>query len=231
MGFGVQPQVMNAIADQLRQEPLVIPAQQLEFVKYAAALSGNSSSFTASISHVFDNAESISVMFPQTPNQFTVFRNPFINNFQLKIDGKLYPAIRMSTSTDISPEFLTFQLNASDLDGAIQPTQSLMYSLTESRHNPSGTRYPYVRFDDTDFLLTISTERSQGGNVIDGLTTQGPVTCELRFDPLYTGASSTYYTDDFGNTNTQAPELWICKDTVFVVGVNRVEYIGARFNK
>ena len=140
MGFGVQPQVMNAIADQLRQEPLIIPAQQLEFVKYAAALSGNSSSFTASISHVFDNAESISVMFPQTPNQFTVFRNPFINNFQLKIDGKLYPAIRMSTSTDISPEFLTFQLNASDLDGAIQPTQSLMYSLTESRHNPSGTR-------------------------------------------------------------------------------------------
>ena len=57
MGFGVRPEVMQSIADQLRQDPLVIPAQQLEFVKYAASLSGNSSSFTASISHVFDNAE------------------------------------------------------------------------------------------------------------------------------------------------------------------------------
>ena len=231
MGFGVQPQVMDAIAAQLRQEPLIIPAQQLEYVKYASALSGSSATYIASISHVFDNAESISVIFPTTANQFTCFRNPFINNFQLKINGKLYPAIRMSTSTDQSPEFLTFQLNASDLDGAIAPTQSLMYSLTESRHNSSGVRHPYVRFDDTDFMLTISTERSQSGNVIDGLTTQGPVTCEFRFDPLYTGANNTYYTDDFSVTNTQAPELWICKDTVFILGVNSLEYVGARFAK
>ena len=155
MGFGVQPQVMEAIAAQLRAEPLVIPAQQLEYVKYASALSGSSETYTASISHVFDNAESISVIFPTTANQFTCFRNPFINNFQLKINGKLYPAIRMSTSTDTSPEFLKFQLNAADLDGAIQPTQSLMYSLTESRHTSAGVRYPYARFDDTDFMLTI----------------------------------------------------------------------------
>ena len=225
MGYGVKPETMSAMRSMLQNQPILIPAQQLEFVKYATAQSGHSSNYTASISHVFTNAESISIIFPQTANQFTTFRNPMINNFQLKIDGKLYPAIRMATNTDISPEFLTFQLNASDLDGAITPTTSLMYSLTESRHNSSGNRYPYSRFDDTDFILTMSTERSQGGNVFDGLCTKGPVTVELRFDPLYTGANNVYYYDDFNNVNTQAPELWICKDTFFAIGVNSLKYI------
>ena len=225
MGYGVKPETMNAIKNMLENQPILIPAQQMEFVKYASALAGHSSSYSASVSHVFTNAESISVVFPTTANQFTAFRNPMINNFQLKIDGKLYPAIRMSTNTDNSPEFLTFQLNASDLDGAISPTTSLMYSLTENRHDSTGNRYAYSRFDNSDFILTMSTERSQGGNVFDGLNTSGPVTVELRFDPLFTGGNNVYYYDDFGNINTQAPELWICKDTFFIIGVNKVNYV------
>ena len=225
MGYGVKPDTMKAIYNMLQNQPILIPAQQLEFIKYATALPGHSASYSASVSHVFTNAESISVVFPTTSNQFTAFRNPMINNFQLKIDGKLFPAIRMSTNTDTSPEFLTFQLNASDLDGAIAPTKSLMYSLTENRHNSNGTRFAYSRFDDSDFILTMSTERSQGGNVFDGLTTSGPVNVELRFDPLYTGAANVLYYDDFGNVNTQAPELWICKDTFFIIGINKVNYI------
>ena len=71
----------------------------------------------------------------------------------------------------------------------------------------------------------MSTERSQGGNVFDGLNTSGPVTVELRFDPIYNGGNNVYYYDDFSNVNTQAPELWICKDTFFVIGVQKLNYI------
>ena len=225
MGYGVQPDAMQAIYNHLQSNPIYIPAQALDFIPYPAPTTGGNYSQSAQV--LFENVECISVMYPTNPTHITCFKNPNIQNFQLKIDNALFPPTPISTNTNLSPEFITYQLNASDLDGSIEPTQSWMSSITEPRTDADGVRYPNTRFDDTDFMLNISTERSQGGYVFDGLTTVKAVNVELRFSPVVTGNNDVYYRPDqlnLASTIQVPPELWICRDTYFELGIGKVVY-------
>ena len=224
MGYGVQPDTMQAIYNHLQENPIYIPAQELDYIPYPAPTTGGNYSQSAQV--LLENVECISVMFPTNPTHISCFKNPNIQNFQLKIDNALFPPTPISTNTNISPEFLTFQLNSSDLDGSIEPTRSWMTSITESRTDITGTRYPNTRSDDTDFMLNISTERSQGGYVFDGMTTTKAVNVELRFGPVIAGNNDVYYKpDQISLSPIQVPpELWICRDTYFELGVGKVLY-------
>ena len=225
MGFGITPESLNAIAQTLSSQPLLIPAQQLEYIAYATRPGVNG--MTASTNILFDNVECISLMFPTTQNAMTCFKNPNIQNLQLKIENTLFPPVPISTNSEISPEFLNFQLNASDLDGAVEPTRGWIYSITNQRLNASGVRYANTRIDDTDFMANFSLERSQGGHVFDGFSTSQPVNVELRFNPVVTGANDVYYIPDpvTPDVHPPAPELWLCRDTYFVLGAGRFNYV------
>ena len=225
MGYNVRPEAMEAIHNHLKQVPLLLPAQSLEYIPYPAPTTGGNYSQSAQV--MFENVECISVMFPTNPHHITCFKNPNIQNFQLKIDNALFPPVPISSNTNLSPEFLTYQLNASDLDGSIEPTKSWMSSITESRTNENDVRYANSRFDDTDFMLNISTERSQGGYVFDGLTSNKPINVELRFSPVVSGNNDVYYrpdADNLANVIQVPPELWLCRDVFFEMGVGYLKY-------
>lgn len=225
MGYGVKQQTADAIYNFLRENQIFIPAQELQFVSYS--VQPTAYGLTASTPILFDNVEAISVMFPTSQNQLTVFKNPNIANFQLKIDNMLLPPVPISTNSEVSPEFLTYQLNASDLDGSLEPTRSWIYSITNQRTNPSGVRYINTRVDDTDFMATFSLERSQGGNVFDGYSTTSSINVETRFTPLINGANDVYYIPDPASPTVHppAPELWLCRDTFWIMSAGKLEYI------
>ena len=225
MGYNVRNETIEAIHNHLKQMPLFLPAQSLDYIPYPAPTTGGNYSQSAQV--MFENVECISVMFPTTPQQITCFKNPNIQNFQLKIDNALFPPVPIATNTNISPEFLTYQLNASDLDGSIEPTKSWMSSITESRTDMNDTRYANSRFDDTDFMLNISTERSQGGFVFDGMSSTKPINVELRFSPVVSGNNDVYYRpdgDNLANVIQVPPELWLCRDVFFECGVGYLKY-------
>ena len=224
MGFGIQQEAFQAIGNILSQG-IALPAQELQYISYSQV--SNSAGFTGSTPILFDNVECISVMFPTTTQQMTVFRNPNVQNLQLKIGETLYPPVPISTNTEVSPEFLTFQMNASDLDGVIEPTRSWMYSVTAPRTNTSGVRFANSREDNTDFMANFSTERAQGGYVFDGFSTNSPVNVELRFAPVVSGANDVYYIPDSTTPTVHppAPELWLCRDTYWIMGAGRLQYV------
>jgi len=139
MGFGVTPQTFDAMASYLKSNPILLPAQQLQYFAYSTI--PDASGLNASMQIPFENVETLTLMFPTTTQQRTVFTNPCIRNLQLNIDDKLFPPTAVSTVTDIDPEFLVYQLNASDLDGTIEPTKSFIQSIVMPRHDSSGTRY------------------------------------------------------------------------------------------
>ena len=225
-GYGITPESFNAIGNYLSTNPLIIPAQNLQYVSYSQVASTNG--ITASTQIVFNGCESISLMFPTTSQQYTVFKNPNVQNLQLKIAEKmLFPPSPVSTNPEVSPEFLTFQMNASELDGVIEPTESWLYSLVGERTNPSGVRYANSRTDGTDFMATFAMERSQGGYVMDGFSTNGPVNVEIKFNPVVSGANDVYYYPDADDATIHppAPELWLCNETHFILSPGSVKYI------
>jgi len=224
-GYMIKSESFNAIGQYLQSNPLIVPAQQLQYVSYSTI--PNAAGFTGSTPVLFNGCESISVMFPTTTQQMTVFKNPNIQNLQLKIGDKLMPPNPISTNTDVSPEFLAFQLVASDLGGAIEPTESWLYSLVGARTNESGVRYANSREDNTDFMANFAMERSNGGYVMDGFSTNSPVNVELRFNPVNAGANDVYYIPDPADPTAHpiAPELWICNETYFIMSPSGIKYV------
>ena len=225
MGFGVTPETFQAMADYLNKSPILLPAQQLQYFSYSTV--PDASGLNASVQIAFDNVECLTLMFPTTTQQVTVFQNPMITNLQMNINEKLFPPNSISTNTDISPEFLVYQLNASDLDGCIEPTKSWLYSITQPRHNSSGTRLANTIHDNTDFMCNFSLERAQGGSVFDGFTTDTPVNVKLSFNPIYAGVNDPYYIPDPSNTNIHppAPQMWLCRDTYWVLSNGTLKYV------
>jgi len=224
MGFGVQHETLQGISQFLSQG-IVLPAQQLDYYSYSTL--ANSGGLDTSMQILYDNVESVSLMFPTTVNQQTCFYNPNVTNLQMTIDGKQFPPNAVSTNVEESPEFLVFQLNASDLDGTIEPTKSWLYSITQPRHNASGVRLLNTIHDNSDFMCNFSLERSQGGHVFDGFSTVAPVNTKLKFTPLFTGNNDVYYIPDPANPTAHppAPQLWLCRDTFWVLKNGSIQYV------
>ena len=230
-GYNVIESTKQAIAQSISSSPILIPAQKLERQTFGTGII-SSGAFDATISYTPRNINCISVMFTTHENNTTVYRNPMVRNLQMQIGNIQFPPERTTTLAAISPEFVSNQLTACELDGEIVPSKSFMRSLTnesiiytiDSAGNPVVTgRYANTRSDGTDFIYTVATERKQGGYVFDGLTEDGNVTINLKFEPISSNDTyNTYYNYDptnYPNKHPSAPTLHMCKDCFWVMGI------------
>ena len=223
-GYGAQEPTINQIRQELQANPFLFPTQELVQKPFTGQIDGNA--FDSSLSYVPKNVHAISIMFPTSPNQRSIFRNPNIKNVEFYVDNELVTPQKYSTNSNIDPEFIQTQLNVAELDGTLEPTQSFINSIAEPRTNSSGVRYNNSRSDDTDFMLTYSFERNQSGNVFDGLTKDSPTDFRLKFEPVATGNNDVYYIPDPAapTIHSPAPHLWICRDTFWSMGLNHLQY-------
>jgi len=231
-GYNINEATKQSIARDISSNPVLIPAQNLERQTFGTGII-SSGAFDATISYTPRNVNCISIMFTTHENNTTVYRNPMVRNLQMQIGNIQFPPERTTTLAAISPEFVSNQLTACELDGEIVPSKSFMRSLTnepiiytiDSAGNPVVTgRYSNTRSDGTDFIYTVATERKQSGYVFDGLTEDGNVTINLKFEPIATNdAYNTYYNYDptnYAGKHPSAPTLHICKDCFWIMGLD-----------
>jgi len=121
-GYNVIESTKQAIAQSISSSPILIPAQKLERQTFGTGII-SSGAFDATISYTPRNINCISVMFTTHENNTTVYRNPMVRNLQMQIGNIQFPPERTTTLAAISPEFVSKQLTACELDGEIVPSK------------------------------------------------------------------------------------------------------------
>jgi hypothetical protein len=209
-GFRCTQKTLEALRE-LYQSPWYIPAEYLEFYAFPTPPDANGLHATTQITA--HNVKDIYLMFPQRANDFTVFENPVIDNFYVKILGQQYPERVYDT---YSTRFYQNMIMAADLDAGLKPTKDFIdsYAMRKNANDLSGTRYSNTLRDNTNFALIIQTERNQSGYVFDGIDSQGQSTpLEIHFNPLYP-QNNTYFDVDPNEPTLHPPppQIWLCTD-------------------
>jgi hypothetical protein len=116
----------------------------------------------------------------------------------------------------------------------LQGTSEFIDSIMNQRNNPvGGARWPNSLADDTAFLASFQTERADGGFVYDGISTGNEnAAITIKGVPIYGGDNDTYHYPRcqlngqvIYQANGCAPQLWIDKDTFWLIGPDQCKYM------
>ncbi len=238
-GFGITQEVIEGLMSSL-ENPIIIPAQELTRHIFENSPSANGFS-TLSKSIPLHNATNITMMFPRSTLDCTVFQNIMYEKCQLFVNKKLYPDMEFEDT--FGGRFVQYQLMANELDGPIEATEEYMRSidtpLNDAFHRfyqdgegngdlkPRGQRRRWIGTDNTNFGINFQLERGNAGYVFDGIDTgTHSITVQFKGSPIYSNELDSYYnprlastydgkklTWDLKNHHPPAPEMWICSDT------------------
>ena len=219
-GFNVTASSLSKIA-QIFATPQIIPSQQLDYNAFpiAATAAGIQSTINMPVS----NTTCISIAFPKHDNDITVFENPIYSNLQLTVNGRNIPDEVVDSQ---GARFLQQQLIASDLSGGLECTKEFEDSIVMAKNTSDGTRYANCLSDGTSLLWNIQTERNNAGYTFDGIDSAGQnIPIQIKGQPIYTGANDTYYNVNAeGTQHPPPPQIWLCRDTYFLVSTQGVQY-------
>ena len=221
-GFGIKREVLEGLVATL-QEPIIIPAQELTRVIFDQKADEKMINVTKSIA--LRNATNITMMFPRSSFDLTVFRNIMYKNIQLIVDKKLYPHQQFDNTWD--GRFVQYQLMANELDG-IEATREFIESISQPLNRLSdGLRHQMSLYDDTNFCINFQLERGNAGYVFDGIDTNNrEVLIQFRAETCFPLKNNPYLNPIVNVNNTNAkvfippPEMWICSDTYWTWSAN-----------
>ena len=219
-GFNVKSTTLDKIA-QLFSTPQIIPSQQLDYNAFPIA--ATSAGIQSTINMPVCNCTCISIMFPKHDNDYTVFENPIYNNLQLTINGKNMPDEVVSSQ---GARFLQHQLIAGDLSGGLECTKEFEDSIVMAKNTNSGNRYANCLSDGTCFMWNVQCERNNAGYTFDGIDSNGQnIPIQIKGQPIYSGINDTYYNvNAAGTIHPPPPQIWLCRDTYFLLSTEGVVY-------
>ena len=219
-GFNVTSESLSRIAS-LFSTPQIIPSQQLDYNAFPIA--ATSAGIQSTINMPVTNTTCISIMFPKYDNDYTVFENPIYNNLQLTVNGKNMPDEVVSSQ---GARFLQQQLISSDLSGGLECTKEFEDSIVMAKNTGSGQRYNNCLSDGTSFMWNVQCERNNAGYTFDGIDSNGQnIPIQIKGQPLYSGINDTYYNvNASGTIHPPPPQIWLCRDTYFLVSKDGVVY-------
>ena len=197
----VRPDVRIVLAEQA-QKPLLIPCTKLEVYKMPNTLSSGSTSYS-SITHAnLEDVREIAVMIPfyDHPTYYPMIR---YSSIQLYVNSKPYP-IDAESMTLYNPKLISHLVRTRKNKGLINGS-TIASMIPEDNTDPTSCEYGIV----------FQTKRNRDGMFIwDGLDTEGKkVSLDLRFS-LSTALNQTV-----------RPELWIIRDTAWLLDINGLKYI------
>ena len=219
-GFDVTSESLAKIR-QLFDTPQIIPSQQLDYNAFPIA--ATASGIQSTINMPVTNTTCISIMFPKYDNDYTVFENPIYNNLQLTVNGKNMPDEAVSSQ---GARFLQHQLIASDLSGGLECTKEFEDSIVMAKNTAEGIRYNNCLSDGTSFMWNVQCERNNAGYTFDGIDSNGQnIAIQIKGQPVYTGVNDTYYNvNAAGTIHPPPPQIWLCRDTYFLISKDGVVY-------
>jgi hypothetical protein len=219
-GFNITSESLARI-NNLFSTPQIIPSQQLDYNAFPIA--ATAAGIQSTINMPVCNCTCISIMFPKNDNDYTVFENPVYNNLQLTVNGKNMPDEVVSSQ---GARFLQQQLIASDLSGGLECTKEFEDSIVMAKNTKSGNRYANCLSDGTSFMWNVQCERNNAGYTFDGIDSNGQnIPIQIKGQPLYSGPNDTYYNvNAAGTIHPPPPQIWLCRDTFFVLSRDGVQY-------
>jgi hypothetical protein len=220
-GFNVASSTLSHVAE-VFSTPQIIPAQQLDYNAFPIA--PTAAGIQSTINMPVTNCTCISIVFPKHDNDITVFENPVYSNLQLTVNGKNMPD---EVVDSMGARFLQQQLVASDLSGGLECTKEFEDSMVMVKNTSLGTRYANCLSDGTSFMWNVQTERNNAGYTFDGIDSNGQnIPIQIKGQPIHTGANDTYYdVKGDGSVRPPPPQIWLCRDTYFLVSDQGVKYV------
>jgi hypothetical protein len=232
-GFALEQSYKEALKKRYTQQLFVIPVEVVRIYNFSTPPSRNGLNCVMTVPMV--NVKEVCVLFPRYSSDLTVFFNPCLNNLQINMLNRQFPDQPADTT---SAEFFRLQLENMNLDNIFPCTESLENSFTTI----PTFEYPVrdrSKSDNTDFVLTIPTERSNANAFFfDGVFSRNE-TITLRGSPLSVPNQNgdmtivdTYYVLNRNNdvpgvnnvqeiNNKTAPILCLVSDSFFIFTSNR----------
>jgi hypothetical protein len=161
-GFKIAPEVRAQIEAQF-QGTTWIPAQSFQFETLDKVDANEPVDKTITLKTNY--VELFDVLFPKHGNEYTVFENPCLKNFQCQLDNNInYPEEKTTT---FSPKLLTMVKNSAEI-GPLQLTHDLIASYVEPRNRLDGTPIYNTRYACSDFSIPIDLQRNHNEGAFDG---------------------------------------------------------------
>ena len=216
-GYKLKQHSIDRLTEWLKENTLVWPTQQTSFSAFPSG--ATSDGISTNSPQALWNVTDVSILCPQFPEEYTVYRNINYQDLRLRIGNTNYPKFDIST---IGPAFNKLQHIASKLDEFGESiTDELEDSLTRSRIDNDTNDRVNMLSDATSFVINFQTERGGGGEFFDGLFSNGVnIDIDFRGKPIYhdhTTNNDTYYFPNIDNLNFHppAPRLALTSDCLF----------------
>lgn len=164
--------------------------------------------------------------FPNSPNQLTVSRNPFIDNIKVQLGSKIVPDKVMSTYSHESCEMTLAALKLDSLFGA---SNSLINSLVPKDHKCDV--FVMNKEDDSDYMFVVDLERNGSGSYCDGVTGSN---IALQIDGTFHHGTKNPHYYEYNAAEPQAfryrlrgyaPSVTAISDAFWTFGPNGGEFI------
>ncbi|KAA6389894.1 MAG: hypothetical protein EZS28_014578 [Streblomastix strix] len=141
------------------------------------------------LSHVTD----FCLLFPKDARATTCFENPCYQNMQVTTSDRNFQVTPMNT---LDQQFFQLQLNASNLVLLFEATDEFEDALTTPRNIATRRLNPHT--DLTNFQITLQSS------------------VELRGEPIYQGATDSYYNVDTSGKRQPHPILGTVYDSFWL---------------
>lgn len=188
-GFNIKPETKQNILSIFKQEKkLTVPAQWIEHQIFNQKPSYED--LKMQLHTPLYQVSQLILTFPNSDNQLTVSRNPYLQNIKCQIDGKMIPDKPMST---IDNSFAEMNLIALGFDNYFRASDTLINSYIPLDNSLSYdyTRTPNVFRDDSDFMFVVDLERNGNGVHHDGYSSDNAL---INLDARYiNGAYNMHY--------------------------------------
>ena len=167
------------------------------------------------------NATSLVFIYPRTPNQITVSKNPLQTAVKCTVDSKVIPDKTMDTLASEHSEMILSNLS---LDSLWSAPKSIVNSLVFREYNTDLNTKAQTPFDNTDYLFVVNLERPGSGIFFDGYTSTN---CQLTLssDHMFGTNNPAYFKN--GSINSSISNIIMCQlsDCYWVCSSRGIELI------
>jgi hypothetical protein len=166
-GFALDAAYKEDLKRKYEQQPFIIPSEVVRIYNFSTAPNGSGLNCVMTVPMI--NVKEVCVLFPRYASDLTVFFNPCLSGLQINMLNRQWPDQSADTTT---AEFFRLQLEVANLDSLLPCTESFESSFVSI----PTYKYPIrdrSKSDNTDFVLTLPTERSNANAFFfDGVFSQ-----------------------------------------------------------